>query len=29
MLKAMIVEDECLMREELASPAFPLGAVSC
>ncbi len=29
MLKAISVEDECLMREALASPAFPQGAMSC
>ncbi len=29
MLKAIIVEDEYLMREELASPAFPQGAMPC
>ncbi len=29
MLKAIIVEDECLIREELASPVLLLGAMSC
>lgn len=29
MLKAIIVEDECLMREELASPALPQGTMPC
>lgn len=29
MLKAISVEDECLMREVLASPAFAQGAMSC
>ncbi|SUU11912.1 Uncharacterised protein [Aeromonas hydrophila] len=29
MLKAIIVEDEYLMREVLASPAFSQGAIPC
>ncbi len=29
MLKAISVEDECLTREALASPAFPQGAMPC
>ncbi len=29
MLKAIIVEDEYLMREVLASPACPQGAMPC
>jgi hypothetical protein len=29
MLKAIIVEDECLMREALASPARLQGAMPC
>jgi hypothetical protein len=29
MLKAIIVEDECLTREELASPVLLMGAISC
>ncbi len=29
MLRVIIVEDECLMREALASPAFPQGAMPC
>lgn len=29
MLKAIIVRDECLIREELASPVLLLGAMSC
>lgn len=29
MLKAITVEDECWMREALASPAFPQGAMPC
>ncbi len=29
MLKAISVEDECLMREALASPAFAQGAMPC
>ncbi len=29
MLKAIIVEDEYLMREALASPAFSQGAMPC
>ncbi|BBG82910.1 hypothetical protein AHGSH82_000550 [Aeromonas hydrophila] len=29
MLKVIIVEDEYLMRETLAYPAFPQGAMPC
>lgn len=29
MLKAIIVEDECLIREEPASPVLLMGAMSC
>ncbi len=29
MLKAIIVEDECLIRKELASPVLLMGAMSC
>ncbi len=29
MLKAIIVEDECLIRQELASPVLLQGAMSC
>ncbi len=29
MLKAIIVEDECLIREELPSPVLLMGAMSC
>ncbi len=29
MLTAIIVDDECLMREELASPACLQGAMPC
>lgn len=29
MLKAIIVEDECLIREELASTVLLQGAISC
>lgn len=29
MLKVIIVEDEYLIREALAYPALPLGAMSC
>lgn len=29
MLKAIIVEDECLIREELASTVLLQGAMSC
>ncbi len=29
MLKAIIVEDECLIWEELASPVLLMGAMSC
>ncbi len=29
MLKAIIVEDEYLTREELASPVLLMGAMSC
>jgi hypothetical protein len=29
MLKAIIVEDECLIREELASPVLLMGAMPC
>lgn len=29
MLKAIIVEDECLIREELAFPVLFQGAMSC
>ncbi len=29
MLKAIIVEDECLIREERASPVLLMGAMPC
>lgn len=29
MLKAIIMEDECLIREKLASPVLLQGAMSC